>query len=62
MSGMHISLETLADAGKWLTVGVLLFFSIMNIAVIVERIFFYRNENSASAAAEDRPHGGALHD
>ena len=49
---MHISLETLADAGKWLTVGVLLFFSIMNIAVIVERIFFYRNENSASAAAE----------
>lgn len=48
---MFISLETLADAGKWLTIGVLLFFSIINIAIIVERIFFYRNENSSSAAA-----------
>lgn len=48
---MFISLETLADAGKWLTIGVLLFFSIMNIAIIVERIFFYRNENSSTASA-----------
>lgn len=47
---MSMSLETLADAGKWLTVGVLLLFSIMNIAIIVERIFFYRNENKSPAA------------
>lgn len=46
---MFISLETLADAGKWLTVAVLLLFSIMNIAVIVERIVFFRNENNPSA-------------
>jgi len=46
---MSISLETLADAGKWLTVGVLVFFSIINIAVIVERIIFYRNENNSQA-------------
>lgn len=49
---MFISLETLADGGKWLTIGVLLFFSIMNIAIIVERIFFYRNENSPAVAAK----------
>lgn len=49
---MFISLETLADAGKWLTIAVLLFFSIMNIAIIVERIFFYRNENSSASAAK----------
>ncbi len=46
---MLISLETLADAGKWLTVGVLFFFSIMNIAVIAERIVFFRNENNSRA-------------
>lgn len=49
---MFISLETLADAGKWLTIAVLLFFSIMNIAIIVERIFFYRNENSSASASK----------
>lgn len=49
---MFISLETLADAGKWLTIGVLLFFSILNIAIIVERIFFYRNENSSAAVSK----------
>lgn len=46
---MFISLETLADGGKWLTIAVLLLFSIMNIAVITERIIFFRNENNASA-------------
>lgn len=49
---MSMSLEILADAGKWLTTGVLFLFSIMNIAIIVERIFFYRNENKSSAAAK----------
>jgi biopolymer transport protein ExbB/TolQ len=47
-----MSLEILADAGKWLTTGVLFLFSIMNIAIIVERVFFYRNENKSSAAAK----------
>jgi len=49
---MSMSLEILADAGKWLTTGVLFLFSIMNIAIIVERVFFYRNENKSSAAAK----------
>jgi biopolymer transport protein ExbB/TolQ len=37
------TIEFIADAGRWITIITLFSFSVVNIAVIIERIVFYRN-------------------